>query len=425
MRARSSRPGRPRTDRRRPPRRRDAELWDDGWDEEPADGLEEEADDEEPDEASRRLRRRRPAARSRGAAPAADEGGVPSQWHVSTGRLAWWSRATTVALWAAIAAGPLALTVAVAARPEPAPKPPAAVKVPDVQGQAAVSAFAELYVATYLEVGASTADRLRTFYPASVQLTGQDNARTASRTVTLGARETQAGYWSVTVGASVLRMVAGGWVNDGVHYFQVPVLAVPGAQGGPSGYVAAALPAEVTAPPSLESAQLAYRGAGIDLSSPAGDTAAKFLSAYLTGAGDLARYLTPGTPLTAVTPAPYTAVKVSSLAALSEDADGRIAADGSTRRVLVTVQATDRQQNTWPLMYALTLTARAGRWEVSSLDAAPALREGASPAAQQPPAATSLPTAAATPTGAGASGHPTAPGTAGSGAASAASGSPR
>jgi hypothetical protein len=45
--------------------------------------------------------------------------------------------------------------------------------------------------------------------------------------------------------------------------------------------------------------------------------------------------------------------------------------DGACQQVLVTVRATGRDSNRVPLAYAFTLTARAGRWEITSLDPAP------------------------------------------------------
>lgn len=56
-------------------------------------------------------------------------------------------------------------------------------------------------------------------------------------------------------------------------------------------------------------------------------------------------------------------------------------ADGSKRRLLVTVDATDSDGNTFPLAYALTLQARAGRWEIAALDDAPALGPSSTPSA--------------------------------------------
>lgn len=95
-----------------------------------------------------------------------------------------------------------------------------------------------------------------------------------------------------------------------------------------------------------------------------------------------------------VTPAPYTSVEVDQIAAAGPGADrvsgaAAVPKDGTQQQVLVTVRATGWDSNCVPLAYAFTLTARAGRWEITSLDPAPLPAITAAPAATPPPGTTS------------------------------------
>ena len=125
-----------------------------------------------------------------------------------------------------------------------------------------------------------------------------------------------------------------------------------------------------------------YR-AQVDLTAPLGQTVGQFLTAYIAGSGDVSRYLTPGVELTPLTPSPYTSVRLSEIrAAGSDQPPATVPQDGTRTRVLALGTAVVTDQQTANVAYALTLTARAGRWEISAIDPAPV---------QQPqtPAATS------------------------------------
>jgi hypothetical protein len=110
-----------------------------------------------------------------------------------------------------------------------------------------------------------------------------------------------------------------------------------------------------------------------DLSSAVGE----FLAAYLTGAGEVDRYLAPGVKQSAVSPAPYAVVSVEQVSAVEEAAAAeKVPADGTAVRVLVQVEARD-SGGRWPLGYELTLKARSGRWEVAALKSGTAQDGGA------------------------------------------------
>ena len=95
-----------------------------------------------------------------------------------------------------------------------------------------------------------------------------------------------------------------------------------------------------------------------------------FLAAYLTGAGEVDRCLAPGVRLTAVSPAPFSAVIVRQISAIEEAAAGdAVPGDGTRVHIQATAPAKD-SSGRCPLAYALTLTARSGRWEVAALTSA-------------------------------------------------------
>jgi hypothetical protein len=70
--------------------------------------------------------------------------------------------------------------------------------------------------------------------------------------------------------------------------------------------------------------------------------------------------------MSAVSPAPYSAVAVQQVLAVEEAAE-KVPADGTKVRVLAQVGARDAGGR-WPLAYALVLKARSGRWQVAALE---------------------------------------------------------
>jgi hypothetical protein len=180
------------------------------------------------------------------------------------------------------------------------------------------------------------------------------------------------GTWSVTVAATI----TDAHKTTTRRYFQVPVRYHDGS------VTALTLPAPVSPPPVTIGSTNGYR-AQVDLTAPLGQTVGQFLTAYIAGSGDVSRYLTPGVELTPLTPSPYTSVRLSEIrAAGSDQPPATVPQDGTRTRVLALGTAVVTDQQTANVAYALTLTARAGRWEISAIDPAPV---------QQPqtPAATS------------------------------------
>jgi hypothetical protein len=152
--------------------------------------------------------------------------------------------------------------------------------------------------------------------------------------------------------------------------------AVINTDGGLS---AVGLPAPVSAPaPAGSNVTLRYPES-ISTHSEVATTATSLLSAYATGTGGLDRYTTPGSTITPISPAPFTAATIRSLNA--DKAPSSAPNDGETLSILAAVEFKTDQGQGASSTYAMTLTARAGRWEVSSLSPVPQVEKSTSPTA--------------------------------------------
>jgi hypothetical protein len=275
-----------------------------------------------------------------------------------------------------------------------ATQPTVTPSAPTGTGSQGAAGFATLFVAQYLRAGEGDQDKLTVYYPAAgdLQLEGASGRRHGEQLTVVRLRQTDPDVWSVTVAARIVSdteptpketaPAAGGdsmpsaaeAAADAVRYFQVPVAVGP-AGGGATGYTALSMPAEVAAPARIKSPDLIYGPEQAAVGSdPRTEAVTQFLTSYLTGAGELDRYLAPGTQLTAITPAPYTGVAVDQMRIEGDQDSETVTAvprDGTRSRLVVTVRATDHDRVRVPLAYALTLKARAGRWEIAALDGAP------------------------------------------------------
>ncbi|MEV4616803.1 conjugal transfer protein [Kitasatospora sp. NPDC049258] len=339
--------------------------------------------------------RRRQDAQEAESQWAADEGnGEVGGWSWSTGASANASAVLRRAAWVLLALGPLlggtALYLAPATAGPAQPQP--AVSAPAVGAQGAAG-FAQLFVAAYISAGDGDQAKLAAYYPgaADIRLEGAPGRRSGEQLAVVRLRQTDRDVWSVTVAARVVAASGsgtaavasspggeggpGGRAAAAVRYFQVPV-GTGAAGGGVTGYVALSMPAEVSAPPRIAAPGLVYGPRRPALpGDPLTQAVSAFLGAYLTGAGELDRYLAPGTQVSAISPAPYSAVVVDQLAVEGErggDPAMAVPGDGTRVRLLVVLRAVGRDLVRAPLAYALTVRARAGRWEIAAVDGAPA-----------------------------------------------------
>ncbi|MFJ1560599.1 conjugal transfer protein [Streptomyces mirabilis] len=281
-------------------------------------------------------------------------------------------RLSRLALFTAIAAGPVALGVAVMSGPTtvaaaPSDKPTA---VRSAAAAADPAGYAQVFVDAWLRSSADEANsaqaRLAQSLAPDVDLPDPVASARPKPAAVTAVRSAQRGdgEWAVTVAAQY---------GDGrLRYFVVPVTAdasgasftvtgAPGAVAGPARAAVGKSPYGVSAPSDG------------DLSLAVGE----FFGAYLTGAGEVDRYVAPGVKLSPVYPAPYTAVAVQRVSAVEEAAAAtKVPSDGTAVHVLVQVEARD-SSGRWPLRYELTLKARSGRWEVAALESGTAQDGGA------------------------------------------------
>ncbi|MFE7028838.1 conjugal transfer protein [Streptomyces sp. NPDC057621] len=276
-------------------------------------------------------------------------------------------RLSRLALFTAIATGPVALGVAVMSGPSTVAAVPS--DEPAVVRTAADPAgYAQVFVDAWLRSSADDANRaqarLAQFLAPDADLpdpVAGAQSKPASVTAVRSAQR-EDGTWAVTVAAQ--------YADGRLRYFVVPVTAdasgasfavtgSPGAVAGPARAVVAKSPYSVSVPSDG------------DLFS----AVEEFFAAYLTGAGAVDRYLASGVRLAAVSPAPYTAVAVQEVWGAEESAAaGHVPADGTKVGVRVQVEAQD-DAGRWPLAYEIGLRARAGRWEVAAFESG-TVREG-------------------------------------------------
>nr|WP_237550636.1 conjugal transfer protein [Streptomyces sp. SID8354] len=298
-----------------------------------------------------------------------------------------WTAVVRWSAWGLLLTGPLlgGWALASAAAPVAVPTRAEAPRVQSASSDAVAPAgIAEVYVAAYVKAGDSDADaeEFAAFYPAARSMTwpSQGGAERAESASAVQVRQVSARYWSVTVAVWIAGSSKGKGDAGQLHYFQVAVRSTAGAKGTATGWVAAALPAEVAAPTAevAKPPELSYGSRHAPLASdPAVQTVQGFLAAYLTGQGDVERYLSPGITLHPVRPAPYTAVTLTQIAdhgqGPAEGAEAQTPPDGVQRRLLVDVAGERHGGGERAMTYAIELRSRGGRWEIAALEAAPAL----------------------------------------------------
>lgn len=164
------------------------------------------------------------------------------------------------------------------------------------------------------------------------------------------------------------------------RYFEVTLLV------SQEGVKPRGLPRAVASPLLAPEPDNGGYGQNIAAADPVAQSITSFLQAYVAGTGEIARYVAPGTNITAVTPAPYTAVKPLQFKA--PEVPESSPADGTTIRTLTRTQLLGQQGQVVTADYYLALTARAGRWEVTSIENP----DPASTATTKPTKPTSTPT---------------------------------
>jgi hypothetical protein len=263
-------------------------------------------------------------------------------------------------VWAAVAAGPIALAVAAATpatvvRAAPATKPTTVKTTLSANPSGYATVFLDAWLRSRAGAESTAQARLAQSMAPDVDLPDPSDAQPGPESVVAVRSAQQTGTaWSVTMAAQ--------YADGRLRYFAVPVVA----DSGGASFTVSGAPGVVAGPARAEEVPSPYTVAvptDGDLSVAAGE----FLAAYLTGAGGVDRYLSPGAQLSSVSPAPYETLTVQQLLAADQEAAAEsVPADGTRVRVMVQVAARDRAGR-WPLAYELTLKARSGRWEITAL----------------------------------------------------------
>lgn len=278
------------------------------------------------------------------------------------------TKALTVALWAVLACGPLALAANLL-QPDPV-IPAAAEPAPSAGEVAVVGESAVQAVRVWLSATRENPGAAAEVYPQLQSASLPKVSATVSAASVAELSKEAPGVWSVTVGVDAAWPDETGTAGNPARlYFEVPVAtAGNGAAASP-----VALPAPVPAPEAVVGVQLSYQS-GLPANSVLGTSVGEFLTALLAGQGDVGRYITPGAQIAAVTPAPFTAVEVRRVWAADRFDATAVPQDGQRAQVLVDATVTPAEGVDLATQYRLELTARAGRWEISQMQGNPAVR---------------------------------------------------
>ena len=276
-------------------------------------------------------------------------------------------RALQALLWLLVLSGPaaaLVVTAHLSTLSSQLEVVQAAAAAPDpTAGSSGAAGFAELFISAYLAAGEGST-RLDTFVD-DVAVDGVEaGSWSVVRTTSLGATEIASGYFAVTVAAELTAHVTDSDSTSAPARFGTLFYSV-GVAETDSGWTVVALPSLIPAPLRVSAPDLLVdRLDGIGEPS-LGDMVGRFLSAYLTGDSELARYVAPSAPVLPVHPPPFTDIEVLR-SGIATDPGGRTV-------VTVVVRAADDAGRAQLLEFWLAVSQRDGRWEVAEILPAPPL----------------------------------------------------
>ncbi|WIV61867.1 conjugal transfer protein [Amycolatopsis nalaikhensis] len=272
-----------------------------------------------------------------------------------------------MAAWLAVLASPL-LTIAGLVLLQPAGAPPlrdGGAPAPS----ASPEGWAEMYVRSWLSATRDDSAEIEVFYPPGMTPQRTAGTQVPVDTAVVAATSSAPGVWSIVVVADVLVLRPDG---KRTAYLLCAQVAMAGTGDA---YTATSLPSPVACPSTLGGVELAYDEV-TDPAGPIGQSVAGFLVAYLAGQGQLDRFVSPGASLGLPKLAPpFAAVQVVEVRTHEKFEPGQAARplDGTAVHGLVRASAWGAAGQSTPVDYALTLVARAGRWEINRIDPAPLL----------------------------------------------------
>lgn len=274
------------------------------------------------------------------------------------------TKAIVIGSWSALLVWPLVLVGLTGGFTPTKPTKPTTTAQAVSASEQSAGATAQAFVASWLSATRANTGALADYVDLSGILLPEQGYEYRNLVVaSVGARGSD-GMVTVQVAAEIKEVSKAKDGKDVVlwpqRYFEVTLLV------SQEGVKPRGLPRAVASPllaPELDNG-------GYSQSLPAADPVAQsitsFLQAYLTDTGEIARYIAPGTDIAAVKPAPYTAVKPLQFKALK--APESSPAEGATIRTLTRTQLLGPQGQIVTADYYLALTARAGRWEVTSIE---------------------------------------------------------
>jgi hypothetical protein len=251
-----------------------------------------------------------------------------------------------------------------------------------------VAGFARDYVTTYLTAHVGDEDKLARYItldkvklpPVSPKFTDTDVAFAKQVSITGDG----VAVWTVTVSGVINGDTTAAPQRT---YYRVPITVLNNAPR------ATALPMQVAGPNIGVDLKLGYRN-NVALDSPLAQTAAGFVTSYLTGGVDFPRYVTADTTEKPIDPAPYAKVDVLTITAnVGGDGNG-----ASTAEVYVTVAARTKNYTLTQLAYPLSMRAVEGRWQVTAIPSVPLLQTSTDQARDDKPTTTTTTTPPPPPT---------------------------
>lgn len=345
----------------------------------------------QPSESSNKTKARKPKRRER------RQEVLGGTVQINTHRSDLAARAMRGSLWGVMALVVVCVLALVLHEGRSVTPPPAKEVAPPAGG---ASGFAAVFMQQWLPAGEGTESDLEPYMSNVPTLTNKPETRFATGTpIVLSAQQVRDGYWSVLLAVNESTKDDKGKMKAaGLHWYRVSV-AEEGTSGNASGandtvvWQVTGPPFEVPAPTAADTlTDSPYSATNVSTSGPIGETAQQFLNAYLVGDGELARYTSPGAGIAPVTPPSATKVSLTSIDAMPTKDDVQdsenVPPTGTTVRILVHASVTGSGDAEVPMDYPLTLRSRAGRWEVASIDPAPASEGRTSAPDRQTPDAT-------------------------------------
>lgn len=269
------------------------------------------------------------------------------------------SKVVSVLVLVAIACGPVAIGM-ITARGQAAAPVAAATEPGELAPlQQATGSFAIGFVGSWLSATKSDSTALEAYVTTAPPGLGDVPFEYRNLAVVETAPADDAMTVTVMVGADVMEQGAEeepAWVR---RYYEV-VVNTASDRLSAVGY-----PAPIVGPQSTAGATGLGLNSQLASNSPAVETIQLMLAAYLIGQGSTSSYLTPGVTIPAITPAPF--VLLNSVSFYADEQPAASPADGDSTLVQALVTLQTAEGRTVTAMYFVDLTARAGRWEVTSL----------------------------------------------------------